>query len=113
MGRTGGTERTSLYSFSSCRSCLIPPVLLDRPADPALPAYPANAIALEVDRDVEPREPRVEERRRSQPRGAVRGHIEGLLERGAGVRVEEIVEVESDIHAVAIEANDLGQPHVE
>ena len=76
---------------------------------PELPA----ASSLEVHRHVEADEPRVQDLRRPQPGGAVVQRIECLLERGPGVGVEQVVEVEPDVGPGSPEAQDLREAHVD
>ena len=67
----------------------------------------------EVDGDIEPRKPRIEHRRRRQPRRAVGDGIVGLVVRRSGVAVEQIVEVDRDVRPGPAESQDLADADVE
>src|SRR5688500_2558711 len=76
----------------------------------ARPAKPAGR-RLEVDRRVESDEAGIQNRRRPQVRRAA--CTEGLVERGARVRVEQVVEIESHVRTRPAKPEDFGDTHVD
>src|SRR3989454_4273766 len=85
---------------------------VDRRAD--LETASTTANASEVERQVDPYEPRPEDRRRVQPRSAIRGDVVILrLEGGPVIRVQQVLQVEADVCTPAAEPHDFRKPHVD
>src|SRR5688500_19784135 len=78
---------------------------------------PSGECWLEVHRDVEAREPRLDDGGRPQPLAAgpeagCGREVVGAVVPGRRVHVEDVVEVDADVGAAAAEAEQLGEPHV-
>src|SRR5687768_11790987 len=68
-------------------------------------------VFLEIERDVEPREACVLNRRRPPQTGAVVAIV--LVVAGLSVGVDDVVEIDPDVGTLAAEAQDLREAHVE
>src|SRR5205814_97286 len=74
----------------------------------------ADEPDLEVEGEVEPHEPRAEDRRRVEPGPAVRRSVVVLrFEDRPVIRVEQVLEIDADVQALPVEPEDLREPHVD